>query len=946
MAQRGGELDETASLTAVLGFGLSAIGLAVNLWRESAASERADETSSLERLQQLADRLASAVQEQWQAEWRLRRLQDPSPLQVQWSPAEAWLVDESDGTGQAAESEDQLEGVSAAFDAVPSRRMVVLGSPGSGKTVLAVRFTLDRLAHRASGDPVPVVFPLSGWQPERERLRDWMANYLRATYPGAHWSRELLNAGLVLPVLDGLDEMPESSWGTALHRLNAELDPGQGVLLTCRTQTYAKAVETGDVFTQAAVIELQPLAFASASAYLVRTARPVRGADGQRTTLWDPVLAHLRAHADTPLGRALHLVLSTPLMVAMARAVYGDTGKDPADLLEERFADPAVLEQHLLEAFVPAAFTDSPYAERARDWLGYLAASMQRRSTRRLAWWQLRLELPWPLRRLGPILLLGSAAVALSTVMALARGVFTEGLWTPASDLPLVMSVFIGGVCLGYLALGGRPAAVRAGVWEGRQVARDVLLLAATAALAGMAVGFTTHTYLTTWSWSLPITFGDMGSLAMAAACGLATATALAVLGIVGDPLPLYTPLARRPLVRAVVIVLLTALLALLVTSIFSLPLTWSAVAAALAAVLVAAGLYDRQSSAAGAASPPAAGRRRRRRLLRALLRGLTAGLLAGLCLGSAFGIAAATTLSIRGARHADFPHGTPHRLPDGTRYVITADGWRHGLHSDGDRYLRTPGPVDGVVEEYEDGTRYARAAASLDEATRCSADRCTPFHGPIELHVRKPDEYPEIRLPNGTYADDYDLVDRLPPARSRDWLLTAPPSALFGIMMDLALTVGVALGLVSGLTSAIHTWLVSPADTARAVSPQAGLRTDRTTAITRGVTLTVLSYLITAGLVILPIGSERESGYLLFALLPWLFVGPLAICLSAWGWFLVTRLWLSTTGRLPWHLMDFLDEAHERGVLRQAGATYEFRHARLQEHLAASTQQQSLLQT
>jgi hypothetical protein len=32
---------------------------------------------------------------------------------------------------------------------------------------------------------------------------------------------------------------------------------------------------------------------------------------------------------------------------------------------------------------------------------------------------------------------------------------------------------------------------------------------------------------------------------------------------------------------------------------------------------------------------------------------------------------------------------------------------------------------------------------------------------------------------------------------------------------------------------------------------------------------------------------------------------------------------------------MRFLADAHQRGVLRQAGAVYQFRHAELQRHLA-----------
>src|SRR5262249_22653871 len=56
----------------------------------------------------------------------------------------------------------------------------------------------------------------------------------------------------------------------------------------------------------------------------------------------------------------------------------------------------------------------------------------------------------------------------------------------------------------------------------------------------------------------------------------------------------------------------------------------------------------------------------------------------------------------------------------------------------------------------------------------------------------------------------------------------------------------------------------------------------------------------------------------------------------SAWvRWFVLIRLWLPTFRRLPWRMTGFLDDAHQRGVLRQVGAVYQFRHARLQDYLA-----------
>lgn len=928
VALRNGDLGNTSSLTAVLGFGLSVAGLAVNLWRSRPADDAAG-GSSRERLEGLAGRLAAAVEEQWRAEWRLRRLQDPHPFEVHWAPAEAWLADEAGFIGPLVDS------VSDALDAVPSRRLVVLGGPGSGKTVLAVRFALERLEHRVAGEPVPVVFPLSGWRAERESLREWMAGHLAATHPGAPWVRELLRAGLVLPVLDGLDEMPEASWGAALRRLNAELDPGERVLLTCRTEAYAKAVEAGDVFTAAAVVELRPLSFEAACAYLVRTARPVRGVDGRRVTLWDPVLAALRAEPDAAVAQALRQVFGTPLMVAMARAVYGDTGDDPAELLDGRFADPGVLERHLLEAFVPAAFADSPQGERARGWLGYLADHMQRRTTRQLAWWRLYLELPWVLRRLGPILLLGCVAVAVALVWVRIVGLI----------VPVVTAAFISGVCLGYLALSwARPTRISASTGAGRRVARQALLVAIPAVPVGMAVGWTTNTSL---MWSTFFPYPAQGAewfsaVALAVACGMATATALAVLGIAGGPRPAHGPFGRRGRVTTAVVVLLAAAFAYFVPLMFMAPVWVEVIAALSVGGLVSLGLRGATGGPVRTA-PRSATRQTRDRLGRSLPRRLAAGLLVGLSLGAAFGIADATVLSTRAAVREDFPHGAVHRLADGTRYVVTEDGWLHGLRSNGDRYLRFPKPVDGVVEEYSDGTRYAVTARSPEDAAHwdCSdAERCTPFHGRIELRLREPLAQTEVRLPNGRYVEDGDFQNE-PPKRSAEWLYEASPVTLFGGALGLGVTVGLALGVISGLASSFHAWLVAPADIARAVSPRAGLRIDRATVITRGVTLTatgmIAAVLTSDVLLYLPGGMEEQTGYIGVSFLAWIFVGPFAVFLSAWGWFLVTRFWLCGTGRLPWRLMAFLDEAHRRGVLRQAGAAYEFRHARLQEQLAES---------
>ncbi|WP_328952738.1 NACHT domain-containing protein [Kitasatospora purpeofusca] len=58
-------------------------------------------------------------------------------------------------------------------------------------------------------------------------------------------------------------------------------------------------------------------------------------------------------------------------------------------------------------------------------------------------------------------------------------------------------------------------------------------------------------------------------------------------------------------------------------------------------------------------------------------------------------------------------------------------------------------------------------------------------------------------------------------------------------------------------------------------------------------------------------------------------------VALSAWGRYTVARCWLAVTGKLPFRLMPFLQEAHRHGLLRQSGGSYRFRHIELRNRLA-----------
>jgi hypothetical protein len=120
----------------------------------------------------------------------------------------------------------------------------------------------------------------------------------------------LFASGLILPVLDGLDEISEQVRGSAISRINDALRPGEQVVVTCRTRQYGDAVRPWGglevTLRAAAAVQLRSLDADAVRSYLCDdVAGPVMRAR------WDPVLKLLGT--EVPAGQALR----TPLMVGL-----------------------------------------------------------------------------------------------------------------------------------------------------------------------------------------------------------------------------------------------------------------------------------------------------------------------------------------------------------------------------------------------------------------------------------------------------------------------------------------------------------------------------------------------------------------------------------------------------------------------------------------------------
>ena len=295
------------------------------------------------------------------------------------------------------------------------RALLILGSPGSGKTITLLELARALIARfeNEPNEPVPVVINLSTWNEKHGALGPWVEAELRTKYfvppKRAH---EWLEASQLLLLLDGLDEVPGPSRTACVRAINTFLETGglPGIVVCSRLREYLALPERLK-FTGA--IQLQPLTTAQIDDYLVRGGPQlggVRALIGQDATLRD--------------------LAASPLMLSVLSLAC--QGMSPAEVSAQS-GDAETRRAQLFESYVQRMFARvrqgmGAFSEpQTRAWLGWLARQLKSRS-----------QTVFLLENLQPSWLPGRRDRWIYALTSrLASAVLWCGLWTAATLLIL-----------------------------------------------------------------------------------------------------------------------------------------------------------------------------------------------------------------------------------------------------------------------------------------------------------------------------------------------------------------------------------------------------------------------------------------------------------------------------------------------------------------------------
>ena len=124
------------------------------------------------------------------------------------------------------------------------KKLLIVGANGAGKTSTLLELARDLvyLAEQDSSQPFPVIFHLSSWKENHQPLHKWIISELHSKY-GIQYSfaEDLIKNHLIIPMLDGLEEMELEYQALCAKEINQMLEGEQcppGLVVCSRQEKF------------------------------------------------------------------------------------------------------------------------------------------------------------------------------------------------------------------------------------------------------------------------------------------------------------------------------------------------------------------------------------------------------------------------------------------------------------------------------------------------------------------------------------------------------------------------------------------------------------------------------------------------------------------------------------------------------------------------------------
>ncbi|QUY44780.1 NACHT domain-containing protein [Acaryochloris marina] len=246
------------------------------------------------------------------------------------------------------------------------RTMLILGEPGSGKTVTLLKLAASLIA-RSKADlsqPLPVVMNLSSWARQQQSIEEWLVQELYETYTVAKvLGKAWIEKEQLILLLDGLDEVESKHQNACVDALNHFMQTHNRTEMVVCSRVYDYESLSKKLSLQNAIY-VQPLQPQQIDDYLEQVGAP---------------LAALRAVISE--DSEIQTLASSPLLLSIMSLTYQGCTLD--DFPQSATSD--IFRQHLFDTYIKRIFkrreTAQPYLqEQATHWLIWVAQQMLQNS--------------------------------------------------------------------------------------------------------------------------------------------------------------------------------------------------------------------------------------------------------------------------------------------------------------------------------------------------------------------------------------------------------------------------------------------------------------------------------------------------------------------------------------------------------------------------------------